>query len=381
MKTRDNYNNNNSESVRIKPEFNNNSCETKTFVNPFRYNFEITNSSSKRIADQNLNNNYCDNNQLLKKIKTEKSYEPNAEKSCINQETDGKLNDKSFINQSLIKGISQLSLSKTSNQTSMPSTSFQSYETISQTQPITQLFNNLNINFEEQNSLDLLSFQSSEDNCFDNHKRIKNKSSKKKKKKNKSKTNCFKKKYMNKKKKKKIKSVKESNAVKKTKIQSNILRDLKVSYYESQGEEEIQRLIALKNEGIVLKHRKRGDFFKCLVCNKSVGSFSSAENHSHSSDHLSTKAGHKLSGIDFNFAVDIESYSDIEVIISRLRELKKINRKVKSDYYKHGIRLKNGFGEKAYVCSKCDLWFESLTEVKKHFEMFDKSRDQLNQYS
>jgi len=145
---------------------------------------------------------------------------------------------------------------------------------------------------------------------------------------------------MNKKKKKKIKSVKESNVVKKTKTQTNIINDLKVSYYESQAEEEIQRLIALKNEGIVLKHRKKGDFFKCLVCDKSVGSFSPAENHSHSNDHLSTKAGHKLSGIDFNFAVDIE------VIISRLREPKKISRKVKSNYYKHGIRLKNGFGKR-----------------------------------
>jgi hypothetical protein len=104
-----------------------------------------------------------------------------------------------LVNQSLIKGISQLSLSKTSNETSMPSTWFQSYETI------TQLFNNLNINFEEQNSLDLRSLQSSEDNCFNKHKRIKNKSSKKKKKKNKSKTNCFKKKYMNKRRRKRLK--------------------------------------------------------------------------------------------------------------------------------------------------------------------------------
>jgi len=86
MKTRDN-----SERVSIKPEFNNNSYKTQTFVNPFRYNFEIRNSSSKRIADQNLN-------PFLKKIKTGKSYEPNVEKSCVKPETDDKLFGKSIIN-------------------------------------------------------------------------------------------------------------------------------------------------------------------------------------------------------------------------------------------------------------------------------------------
>ncbi len=119
----------------------------------------------------------------------------------------------------------------------------------------------------------------------------------------------------------------------------------------------MQTLEELKNEGIVLKNRKKGNKYSCLVCNSWFKQINEALGHKQSEDNSITKLGERFKGIDRLLAIDSEKLNDIEVVLARKAELGKIGISVKEGYLNHGIRLKDGIGSQAYVCLECNLSF------------------------
>jgi hypothetical protein len=137
-------------------------------------------------------------------------------------------------------------------------------------------------------------------------------------------------------------------------------RALKITNTNGQTADQLQTLEELKNEGIVLKNRNKGNKYSCLVCNPWFKQINEALCHKQSEDHSMTKLGERFKGIDRLLAIDSEKLNDIEVVLSRKAELGKIGISVKEGYLNHGIRLKDGNGSQAYVCLECNLSFTSL---------------------
>ncbi|CAG2177198.1 unnamed protein product, partial [Oppiella nova] len=127
-------------------------------------------------------------------------------------------------------------------------------------------------------------------------------------------------------------------------------------------------VVSLKVEGIQQIKSKNSFKFKCKVCDISFNGFACALKHSTSDEHSKIKFGDDLKGLDAQFTIDSPNIGDCEVAIARRRELKKISLTDKQEYVSHGIRLKDGFGTDAYICSTCDLKFKSIHEVKDHIE-------------
>ncbi|CAG2110198.1 unnamed protein product [Medioppia subpectinata] len=129
----------------------------------------------------------------------------------------------------------------------------------------------------------------------------------------------------------------------------------------------------LRAEGI---HPIGLNVFKCKVCEITVNGLTTAFNHSASDEHLKTKYGDDLKGLDAQFTIDSPKIGDAEVAIARRRELKKISLSDKQEYWSHGIRLKDGFGADAFICSACNLKFKSLKEVKKHVKSAEPIKEE-----
>ncbi len=86
--------------------------------------------------------------------------------------------------------------------------------------------------------------------------------------------------------------------------------------------------------------------------------------HSTNKSHLKLKNDQNLGAIDQLFITKSDRMKDWNDVCAKTRI-----------YSEHGIRLKDGIGTNAYVCLKCNLSFESLPEVEKHFPQFIRSND------
>jgi hypothetical protein len=108
--------------------------------------------------------------------------------------------------------------------------------------------------------------------------------------------------------------------------------------------------------------------------------FSGAQTISHSTPTRETKVlqfHNKIEGIDKMLIIkNLENCNDIQILTAIKQELERMSSAVKEEYYRHGIRLNDGFGINAYLCLKCNVSLNSLLEVIKHLENFGRSTNE-----
>ena len=131
----------------------------------------------------------------------------------------------------------------------------------------------------------------------------------------------------------------------------------------------------LRREGIEMKENFNLQMYICRVCDEVFQTAESAIKHSRSTEHSEKKLGIFADDLDRSLIIPSENLSDINVVLARKQELKKLDTKTKYDFRRHGIRIKDGIGVNAYVCLECKESFMSFNYVKHHLDKFRAIED------
>lgn len=127
----------------------------------------------------------------------------------------------------------------------------------------------------------------------------------------------------------------------------------------------------LRKEGIEMKENFNLEIYMCKVCDEVFQTSDSALIHSRSTEHSEKKLGIFPDDLDRSLIIPSENLSDINVVLARKQELKKLDIKTKYEFRRHGIRIKDGIGVNAYVCLECKVSFMSYNYVRSHLAKFN----------
>ena len=131
-----------------------------------------------------------------------------------------------------------------------------------------------------------------------------------------------------------------------------------------------QTLEALRGEGVEVKQSFNFEIYLCKVCDECFQTPDSALSHTKSIEHFDQKAGKYSDDLDRKLVIPTENMFDIRVVLARKQEIKKLDLKTKYEFLRHGIRIKDGTGNDAYVCIECKISFMSFNYVRHHLAKF-----------
>lgn len=138
--------------------------------------------------------------------------------------------------------------------------------------------------------------------------------------------------------------------------------------------DDVKRLV---RHGFVVSPVSKHKFILiCRFCECSVKTVSKAENHLKSEEHK-WLSENPFRGIDKLIVTESYPNNDIEAVLARIDTVRELSYSLKERFLSHGLKVKNGIGCMAYVCTKCNALFERLQDVEKHLKEFEKLKNSL----
>ncbi|CAG2108479.1 unnamed protein product [Medioppia subpectinata] len=149
----------------------------------------------------------------------------------------------------------------------------------------------------------------------------------------------------------------------------NLVKNLIETQMQSLQKE--KTLQELREEGVEMKQNFNFEIYLCKVCDECFQTPDSALTHTASAGHLANKSGNFTDDLDKQLVIPSERLSEIAVVLARKQEMRKLDLKTKYQYLRHGVRIKDGVGNDAFVCLVCKVSFQSPNHVRHHLEKFE----------
>ncbi|XP_054163139.1 uncharacterized protein LOC128960975 isoform X2 [Oppia nitens] len=134
----------------------------------------------------------------------------------------------------------------------------------------------------------------------------------------------------------------------------------------------------LERQGFqVIPKSKHKFVMKCRFCDFYTKSISKSFKHIESEEHIKWKTEMPFKGIDRLIVTESSNSSEIDCLLARIEAIREIPYTVKEEFLSHGMKVKDGLGANAYVCTKCNVLFERLSDCKNHLKDFKKIKNSL----